>query len=132
MKLYEAMQIYDNDCFDTCDTVFDAIVTVSKMENENEDNYSVFSTELYKKVDFVKFFDGAYAKAEVNWTGLIEKNYAQFEKYVKENWIDEKQCVLEDKDDFIYEWIEQIHLLLSGYGTESVYQDMIDLLKTCE
>jgi hypothetical protein len=132
MNLFEAMQIYDNDCFDTCDTVFDAIVTVSKMEDGDDDNYSNFCKELYKKTDFVKFFDGTYANAVVNWTGLIEKNYTQFEKFVIENWIDEKQYVLEDKDDFIYEWIEQIHLLIAGYGSESTYKDLLELLTNCK
>ena len=135
MKLYEALKLYEtkSTSIDTADYVYDEIITVDIFENEiGEDNYETFCIELQKKVELQKFFDGAYANAIVDWTGFLMKNKKAFEKYVKENWIQEKQYVLSDIDDFYCEWLEQFQLLLSGNGTESIYKDMIDLLKTCE
>lgn len=132
MKLYEALKLQNFDTIDTCDTVYDCIVTVDKQEEKPKDSYFKFCIELQKKVDFEKFFDGAYAKAVVDWTGFLKKNYEKFEKYVKENWVDQKQYVLEDEDAFYCEWIEQLHLLLAGYGTSSMYEDLIVFLKTCK
>lgn len=135
MKLYEALKLYEtkSTSIDTADYVYDEIITVDIMENEiGKDNYETFCIELQKKVELQKFIDGAYAKAVVDWTGFLMKNKKAFEKYVKENWRQEKQYVLSDIDDFYCEWLEQFQLLLSGNGTESIYQDMIDLLKTCK
>lgn len=132
MKLYEALKLRNSDTIDTCDTVYDCIVTVDKQEEKTKDSYSNFCIELQKKVDFEKFFDGAYANAIVDWTGFLKKNYEKFAKYVKENWVVQKQYVLEDEDDFYCEWIEQLHLLLAGCGTSSMYEDLIVFLKTCK
>jgi hypothetical protein len=87
---------------------------------------------LQKKVDFVEFFNGFFASAVVDWTGFIKKNKSVFEKYVKENWIENKQYVLENEEEFYCEWIEQIHLLCCGYGTDTTYKNFIKLLKTCK
>lgn len=132
MNLYEALKLQESYSIDTCDTVYDCIVTVDKFDEETNENYDLFCIELQKKVDFVKFFNGAYANAVVDWTGFIKKNKSVFEKYVKENWIENKQYVLENEEEFFCEWIEQLHLLCSGYGTDTTYKNFIKLLKTCK
>jgi hypothetical protein len=132
MKLYEALKLQEKFSIDTCDTVYDCIVTVDKFDEETNENYDLFCIELQKKVDFVEFFNGFFASAVVDWTGFIKKNKSVFEKYVKENWIENKQYVLENEEEFYCEWIEQIHLLCCGYGTDTTYKNFIKLLKTCK
>lgn len=131
MKLYEALKLQEKFSIDTCDTVYDCIVTVDKFDEETNENYDLFCIELQKKVDFVEFFNGFFASAVVDWTGFIKKNKSVFEKYVKEFWRQDKQYVLENEEDFYCEWIEQINLLCSGYGTDATYKYLIELLKTC-
>lgn len=133
MKLYEAMQMYEDSCIDTADDVFDCIVTIDfEKDCEPKSNYEKFCYELYKKVEFVKFFDGAYAKAICKWSGLVKDNQFVFEEFVRNCWVDEKQYVLDDVDELQYEWVEQFHLLLAGYGDERDYKNMLDLLSKCK
>lgn len=132
MNLYKALYVQDIETVDTCDTIYDCIVTVDFYEeNEKNDFHEKFCIELQKKVEFVKFFNGAFANAVVDWTGFIKNNKSVFEKYVKENWRQDKQYVLESEEDFYCEWIEQIHLLCSGYGSDATYKEHIELLKSC-
>lgn len=131
MNLYEAMKICKDQTIDTCDTIYDCIVTVDKIEKAT-DNYYTFCVELQKKVDFERFFNGAFASAIVDWTGFLKKNKSIFENLVKETWIEPKQYVLNDEEEFYCEWIEQLHLLLAGYGTEGTYKKLVKMLKDCK
>lgn len=132
MNLYEALKLQESYSIDTCDTIYDCIVTVDKFDEETNENYDLFCIELQKKVDFVKFFNGAYANAVVDWTGFIKKNYEIFADYVKKNWRQDKQYVLTEEEEFYCEWIEQIHLLFSGYGSDATYKDLVKLFKRCK
>lgn len=131
MKLYEALKYYEGLSLDTTDTEYDCIVTIDKIE-EVKDNYDLFCVELQKKVELKKFIKGYFATAVVDWTGFLKKNKDQFVQYVKENWIESKQYVLNDEDEFFCEWIEQINLLVAGNGTETIYKNFINMLKECK
>lgn len=133
MKLYEAMQLYEDSCIDTADDIFDCIVTIDfEKDCEPKSNYEKFCYELYKKVEFVKFFDGAYAKAICKWSSLVKDNQSVFEDFVRKNWQEKYQYVLDDVDELQYEWVEQFHLLLSGQGTEEDYKIHNELLEKCK
>lgn len=132
MKLFEALQVYEDLCIDTADDVFDCIVTIDwNRADEPNDNCGKFAVELFKKVELVKFFNGAYANAICKWSDLVKNNIEVFKDFVKKEWIESKQYVLEDDDDLQFEWVEQFHLLLAGYGTETDYKKMLNLLSKC-
>ena len=132
MKLYEVLQTHEELCIDTADKTFDCIVTIDWEKGaEPKNNYEKFQILLYKKVEFEKFFEGAYASAIVDWSGLVDNNKELFREFVKTDWVDEKKYVLNDDDDLLFEWVEQFHYLLAGYGNEPTYASLIKLLEKC-
>lgn len=129
MTLYEWLKV-EQDCIDTYDNVYDAIVTVDYieddeyMENPDDENYYKFSVEILKKVNVVK---KAGDNLIVNWNELISNNMEKFRKFSSENWYEQYE---DDDDEFVYQWINEIHMFLAGYVSESIYEKMLDLLAT--
>lgn len=119
MTLYEILEIAEND-FDTYDTVYDAIVTVCWIDKE-EDDYDKFCNGIMKKVKFVKKSgDGLL----VDWTGLIKGNMEKFRQFTRDHW--SENCQYEDDDDeFICQWIHEIHLYMAGYVSEKFYCKLV-------
>ena len=126
MKLYDFMKLSQND-YDTCDTVYDTGVTVCYIaENEARDNYDKFCIELMKKVEVESLNDDIII---VKWTELIENNMEKFRAFTKENWYD--NCQYEDDDDeFIYQWINEIHQYMAGNVAEDFYDELVKLVQT--
>lgn len=128
MKLYDFMKDAQND-FDTEDTIYCAVVTVCYIdEADAKDNYDKFCIELMKKVEMEKQVgDGLLVK----WTELIENNMEKFRAFTKENWY--ANCQYEDDDDeFIYQWINEIHQYMAGNVAEDFYDELIKLVQTLE
>ena len=129
MTLYEYMKV-EQDCIDTYDNVYDAIVTVDYieddeyMENPDDENYYKFSVEILKKVNVVK---NVGDNLIVNWNELISNNMEKFREFSSENWYEQYE---DDDDEFVYQWIKEIHMYLAGYVGESTYGKMLDLLAT--
>ena len=119
MTLYEILEIAEND-FDTYDTEYDASVTVCWIGKES-DNYDKFCNEIIKKVNVIKKVgDGLL----VNWSELIKRNMERFRQFTKDNW--NENCQYEDdEDEFIYQWINEIHLYMAGYVSENFYKKLV-------
>ena len=109
MKLYDFLAMSDCD-YDTYDDVYDAIVTIS-INLEPEDDYDRFCIGLVKLVDVKEIADDG--NPICGWTDLIKNNIDVFRKFANDNWIRNNY---EDEDDFIYEWIKELHYFLAGYG----------------
>lgn len=126
MKLYDFLKVAQND-FDTCDTVYDAGITVCFIdEADATDNYDKFCIELMKKVEVEK---QDYDILIVKWTELIENNMEKFRAFTKENWYE--SCQYEDDDDeFIYQWINEIHQYMAGNVSEDFYDELVKLVQT--
>lgn len=127
MKLYDYIKLTEAD-YDTCDTVFDAVVTVCYItEKEAEKgNYYKFCVELMKKVDVEKI-NGDIIIAK--WTELIQNNMEKFKKFSAENWYENCQYE-DDKDEFIYQWINEVNAYMAGYVSEDFYDKLVDFVKT--
>ena len=125
MKLYDFMKISPND-FDTFDTVYDADVTVCFIDEEDEarDSYYKFCTELIKKVEVEKQNGDILM---VKWTELIQNNMEKFKKFARENWIYDYE---DDEDEFIYQWIKEIHYYLAGYVDIDFYDKLVEFVET--
>jgi hypothetical protein len=128
MKLYDFLKISQND-FDTEDTIYCAVVTVCYIEeDEANDNYDKFCIELMKKVEVEKQFGDALL---VKWTELIQNNMEKFRKFTKENWYE--NCQYEnDEDEFIYQWINEIHQYMAGNVSEDFYDELVKLVESLE
>ena len=126
MKLYDFLKISQND-FDTCDTVYDTGVTVCYIaENEARDNYDKFCIELMKKAEVESLNDDIII---VKWTELIQNNMEKFRAFTAENWYD--NCQYEnDDDEFIYQWINEIHQYMAGNVAEDFYDELVKFVQT--
>lgn len=126
MKLYDFLKISQND-FDTEDTIYCAVVTVCYIDEEDaEDSYDKFCIELMKKVEMEKQVgDGLLVK----WTELIQNNMEKFKKFTKENWYESCQYE-DDEDEFIYQWINEIHQYMAGNVSEDFYDKLVELVQT--
>lgn len=125
MKLYDFMKLSEED-YDTYDTVYDAEVTVCYIEeNGKNDSYEKFCIELMKKVDIEKI-DGD--SLIVKWTEFITENMDKFKEFTKENWYESCQYE-DDEDEFIYQWINEIHQYLVGNVSEDVYDKLVKFVE---
>lgn len=115
MTLFEYLQMAEND-FDTYDTKYDAGVTVCHIYEEDEaDEYDKFCNGIIKKVSVVKINGDALT---VDWSGLIERNMSKFKNFTKKHWHRQYE---DDIDEFVYQWINEIHLYMAGYVSEDFY-----------
>lgn len=118
MTLYELLEI-TNDTYDTYDTVFDAVVTVDWIEEE-KDFYDRFCRGIIKFVTVVKKSgDGLICE----WSDFITRNLAIFKKFAKEYWYIQYE---DDEDEFIYQWITELHNWMGGYVSEDIYKIFVE------
>lgn len=122
MKLYEVMKMSEAD-YDTYDTEYDADVTVCYIDEEDaEDSYDKFCISIMKKVEVVRIIPDSHLVCD--WTKLIQNNMEKFRAFTAENW--QANCQYEDdEDEFIYQWINEIHYYLAGYVSEDFYDTLV-------
>lgn len=123
MKLYDFMKLTEAD-YDTYDTVYDACVTVCciDVKDEERDNYYKFCTDITKKVEMVKQNGDILI---VDWTKLIKDNMEHFKLFTENNWNNHYE---DDEDEFMYQWINEIHYYMAGYVAEEVYEELVELV----
>ena len=118
MTLFEYLQMTECD-YDTYDTEYDNGVTVCHICEEDEaDEYDKFCNGIIKKVDVVKINGDVLT---VNWSELIERNIHKFKEFTAKYW---KHQYEDDIDEFIYQWINEIHMYIAGYFGESFYSKL--------
>ena len=126
MTLYEFMKMSECD-YDTYDVDFDAIVTVCLPDEDDDlDAYGKFCFELIKKVEVLKQTDTGLM---VDWSGFIKTNIEQLREFTDEYWYNNYE---DDEDEFIYQWINEIHAYLGGYVSEDIYEKLVELVKTLD
>ena len=124
MTLYEYLQMTEND-YDTCDTKYDTGVTVCYIYGE-ADEYDKFCNGIIKKVNVVKINGDTLT---VNWSELIERNIKKFKKFTKKYW----NCQYDnDIDEFVYQWINEIHLYMAGYVSDDFYSVLNEFVDSLE
>lgn len=116
MTLYEYFKMSEAD-YDTYDTEYDNGVTVCYIDEET-DEYDKFCNGIIKKVDVVKINGDVLT---VNWSELIERNMDKFKMFAREHWAYDYE---NDINEFIYQWINEIHLYMAGYVGESFYSKL--------
>ena len=124
MNLFEYAKVNNGD-YDCCDNVYDYSVTFCFSEDYNEDFYK-FCNEIAKKVEVVKQVDDC--TLIVKWTDLIKRNIEKFRAFSKKHW----HTQYDDEDDFIYEWIKEIHYYMAGYVSEDFYKILVNFVNTLE
>lgn len=127
LTLYEYLRLGQGD-YDTYDTVYDAVVTVCYIDEEDvSDAYDKFCVEIAKKVDVVGVANDC--ELTVNWNDLIVRNMEKVKAFTKKYW---KNQYEDDEDELVYQWINEIHMYLAGYVSESFYKTLLEFLNTLE
>lgn len=122
MTLYDFVRVAGND-YDTYDDVYDAIVTVCTFDEEDEK-----SDEYYEKfrigiMKFVEVIRGTADKGLLcKWSEFIGRNIKVFREFAEKHWFTQ----YEDEDDFIYEWITELHNWSAGALSESMYKEFVE------
>ena len=122
MTLYDFIRVADND-YDTYDDVYDAIVTVCAFDEEDEK-----SDEYYEKfrIGIMKFVEVVRGTADkgllCKWSDMIERNFDLFKAFTYKHW---KTWYDDDRDEFIYQWVKEIHYYIAGYVSENTYKDFV-------
>lgn len=126
MKLYDFLKMFGED-FDTYDDV--VVTTVTACINlEPEDDYDEFCVALVKKIEVKSIEEDG--NPICGWYDYIERNLPIFRQFANDNWIKNNYP---DEEDFICEWIEELHRFLAGYGADDQYwfykQELVDKCK---
>lgn len=123
MTLYDFIKVANND-YDTYDTEMDAIVTVCSFDKEDEQ-----SDEYYEKfrIGIMKFVEVAKGistyEISCKWSEMIEHNISIFKEFTKRFWTHQYE---DDEDEFIYQWIKEIHYWIAGEVGESTYKEFVE------
>ena len=125
MTLYEYIKQEQND-FDVWDTVFDNIVTVCCIDEdkEDEDNHYKFCIGIMKLVEFKSRVLWTDCAITGDWYGFLKKNYDTLLEWAKAHW--REYAIPEDEEDFIYEWIDELHGMFAGGLSEESYADFVE------
>lgn len=124
MTLYEFGQL-GNSCLDTCDDVFDIIITADILTDDEENDlgyYGKFANFICKNVNVLGKAGGCDIVAD--WSELITENMSVFREIANDMWYE--GSVPDDDDDFIYEWLTEIHGWLAGGVSESAYKKFME------
>lgn len=124
MKLYDYLRLTECD-YDTYDDAYDAVITVC-INTEPEDDYDEFCIDLCNKIDICKISEDG--NPICNWSEFIERNLHVFRKFANKYWT---KGNYEDEEDFIYEWIKELHMFLAGYGNDYTFykEELLDKCK---
>lgn len=129
MNLLEYVRKHEAD-FDTYDTEFDSCITVCYIDEDDVcegDNYTHFCAFLMSKVE-VEEGDGGDPVCK--WSELIRHNMSTFRAFTRKYW--QTSCQYPDNDDFVEAWLHEIHMCLAGYAPESLYSELVEMVKTLE
>lgn len=124
IKLYDYLKMSEAD-YDTYDTDYDACVTVCYIDEENDD-YDKFCNGIIKKVNVVEINGDELV---CDWSKLIERNIIKFKEFTSKHWRNQYE---DDIDEFIYQWINEIHYYMAGYVSESFYSVLIKFIDTLD
>lgn len=115
----------DNDYIEFYDNVFDIFVGLDyvsekDLNREADKYYYRFLNYLNNNVQVL-----SVANSTCAWTNFIKKHIKAFKKFTKEHWV---RTYKDDLDEFIYQWIKELHLYGAGYVSESEYKALVDML----
>lgn len=124
MTVYELL-MFKKDDFDTYDTTYDMGVTVCYIDKER-DEYDKFCNGIIKKVEVKEMMKDCIV---ADWTDLIKRNMEKFKKFTMRHWAFTYE---NDMDEFIYQWIKEIHYYVAGYVSEDFYLALNEFVNTLE
>lgn len=123
MTLYDFVKVAQND-YDTYDDVFDAIVTVCAFDEEDEKSEEYYEKFRIGIMKFVEVIRGTVDNGLLcKWSDFITRNLAIFKEFAKEYWYIQYE---DDVDEFIYQWITELHNWSAGALSEDMYKEFVE------
>lgn len=131
MKVSELFDLFhEGCCFDTYDTVYDVVVTWTWSKEDVEDEKYPYFFKMTKllasKLDIACIYGCSDPVIEIEYTKFIKGNLALFREFAQANWLEE--YIHEDDDDFVYQFINELHGMLAGEISERVSKEFCKLL----
>ena len=134
MKLIELAKLQDIWETDIADNEIDICfyICYEKEHKENDFPYMYKSIELLLQKVEVEKINGEIVIGK--FSKLIKDNEKLFDDFIKNNWVDSMQWVLENKDngEYEYEIIKDLGNVVNGDYGESVNKKYYQLLKKCK
>ncbi len=121
MRLLDYLKI-NSECTDFHDYIYSSgVVCVDYYPNDPLKNWhSLFCVALYEKVQVTDYCVAC-------WSDLIVNNYEKFKEFSNKHWATQ----YDDEDDFIYEWIKELHLYLAGMTNNDMYRYLYEFMQQC-
>jgi len=115
--------------YDVWDNTIDACVTVSLPDVllSNADYYDKFICEICRFVKPISINDEKNTII-ADWYGFIERNYDKFKDFTKIYW----NMDFKEKDEFIYQWIKELHFYFGGYVPDDFYKTLYEFALTLD
>lgn len=111
--------------FDVGDETFDVLVCCCSPNPQpfsptKKEPYDYFTDYIYDNVKIVNAKpDKDFVVAD--WTGFVEERFDKLKEFSRQYW----RGNYDDKDDFTYEWINEIHAWLAGNVCDENYNDFL-------
>ena len=111
--------------FDVGDDVFDVTVCCCSPNPKpfsptKKEPYDYFSDYIYDNVKIIKAMpDKDYVVAD--WTGFVNEHFDKLKEFSRQYWRND----YDDRDDFTYEWIIEIHGWLADGVNDQRYNDFL-------
>ena len=120
--------------FDSSDMTHYVIVTCCEPfeydDNDTPDPSDAFSQYIYDNVNVIQEENEKY-NTICDWEGFVYKHYDTLYKFAEERWCSlPVDCLSED--DFVYEWIKEIHGWLAGRLDDKTYSTLLEALRADE
>ena len=115
-----------NSDFDSSDTDFARGVTVVEPgKYDMKDPCDRFTRFVYDNVRVVRGQGDDGTDPLCDWCGFIYENYDALREFSNKYWV---KGNYDGIDDYTDEWIEQLQLMLSGYGTDRDYRNFMECI----
>lgn len=138
MKLIDLVNLYDNFSEEVSDNYIDIALSIDYDMNDNS-----FSKEYPNLYKFTKRLISLAEVEKINgdviickFSKIIDDNIEKFKGFIKNNWCDSMQWVLEEDvikyGEFHYEILNDINNVLIGRYSEKVISKYLYLLNDCK
>ncbi|MFR8295143.1 MAG: hypothetical protein ACLVAU_13355 [Ruminococcus sp.] len=113
------------DCdYDSCDFDYDITVTVGSPEYGTNEPYDRYYNDVLSRVNVITDAKDIMSLC-CDWSEFVYRYYDKLKDFADKNW---RKNNFAEPEDFVYEWIDETQKLLAGYGTDSIYSALSEVI----
>lgn len=115
------------DCdYDSCDFDYDITVTVGSPEYGTNEPYDRYYNDVLSRVNVITDAKDIMSLC-CDWSEFVYRYYDKLKDFADKNW---RKNNFAEPEDFVYEWIDETQKLLAGYGTDSIYSALSEVIES--